>query len=150
MAIKRDRPYSQFNFQVTIKSGGKTVASGGFEKVSGLVPKTKPTGKRDGKAAKKEIVKITGINKATDVTLKRGVVGNTGALEQWLNDVRSGGKKRWDVVVMAQSNNPVVPKLKWTLKRARIIKHTSGPLNAKSNDVAIETMVISGEGIDLS
>lgn len=151
MAIRRDRPHSQFNFQVTIKAGGKTVASGGFERVSGLVAKKQPSPapKRGGTAAKKQIVKITGINKASDVTLKRGIVGGTSALNQWLDDVRDG-KKRWEIVVTAKSDVGAVPRLKWRLKRARIIKHTSGPFNAKSNEVAIETMVISGEGLDLS
>ena len=106
--------------------------------------------KTDRTAAKKRIIKITGMNKSTDVTLKRGVIGNVAALDQWLNEVRSGGKKRWDVIVTAQSEDGLAPIRRWTLKRARIIKHTVGPLNAKSNDVAIETIVISCEGIDLS
>ena len=34
-------------------------------------------------------MKITGLNKATDVTLKRGVIGSLN-LYQWLNDIRNG------------------------------------------------------------
>ena len=37
----------------------------------------------------------------------------------------------------------------WTLLRARIIKHTSGPLNAKGTDVAMEEMVLAYERLEM-
>ena len=37
----------------------------------------------------------------------------------------------------------------WRLLRARIVKHTSGPFNAKGNDVAMEEIVIAFERLEL-
>ena len=37
----------------------------------------------------------------------------------------------------------------WKLLRARIVKHTSGPFNAKANDVAIEEMVLAYERLEM-
>jgi hypothetical protein len=37
----------------------------------------------------------------------------------------------------------------WVLKRARIIKHTSGPLNAKGTDVAMEELVVAYERLEM-
>ena len=37
----------------------------------------------------------------------------------------------------------------WKLLRARIIKHTSGPFNAQSNDVAMEEIVLAYERLEL-
>jgi hypothetical protein len=37
----------------------------------------------------------------------------------------------------------------WKLLRARIIKHTSGPFNAKGSDVAIEEMVLAAERLEI-
>ncbi len=37
----------------------------------------------------------------------------------------------------------------WRLLRARIIKHTSGPLNAKGTDVAMEEMTLAYERLEL-
>ena len=37
----------------------------------------------------------------------------------------------------------------WKLLRARIIKHTSGPFNAKGSDVAMEEIVLAYERLEL-
>lgn len=37
----------------------------------------------------------------------------------------------------------------WKLLRARINKHTSGPLNAKGTDVAMEEMVLAYERLEM-
>jgi hypothetical protein len=37
----------------------------------------------------------------------------------------------------------------WKLLRARIVKHTSGPFNAKGSDVAIEEIVLAYERLEL-
>jgi hypothetical protein len=37
----------------------------------------------------------------------------------------------------------------WKLLRARIIKHTSGPLNAKGTDVAMEELVLAYERLEM-
>ena len=37
----------------------------------------------------------------------------------------------------------------WKLLRARIIKHVSGPFNAKGTDVAMEELVIANERVEL-
>ena len=38
----------------------------------------------------------------------------------------------------------------WKLIRARIIKHVSGPLNAKGTDVAMEELTIAYERLEMS
>ena len=37
----------------------------------------------------------------------------------------------------------------WKLLRARIIKHTSGPMNAKGTDVAMEELVVAYERLEM-
>jgi hypothetical protein len=39
--------------------------------------------------------------------------------------------------------------LTWKLLRARLIKHTSGPLNAKGTDVAMEELTLAYERLEL-
>ncbi len=94
------------------------------------------------------MTKIAGINKSTDITLKRGVV-STPELNAWLKDVREGKKKSRDITLVLQSEDRSKPARKWKLVRARIIKHTSGPLNAKGTDVAMEELVVSYEKLEL-
>ncbi len=46
---------------------------------------------RHGNEKEKNLRKITGLNKSTDVTLKRGVISSRN-LYQWLNDIRDGNR----------------------------------------------------------
>jgi phage tail-like protein len=148
MVIAKRHPYSQFNFVIHLGSGDAKAVHAGFQEVSGLElgAGTKVVARKA--PAKRRIVKITGINKSTDVTLKRGVI-SAPDLNAWLDEIRKHPNARRDIVVTLQSEDPSKPAQTWKLRRARIIKHTSGPLNAKGTDVAMEELVLSYERIDL-
>ena len=93
--------------------------------------------------------KITGLNKATDVTLKRGIVGSL-HLYQWLNQIRNGDAAGYrTVVIQLQNEDHSAVVMTWKLLRARIIKHTSGPFNAKGTDVAMEEITLAYERLEL-
>ena len=95
------------------------------------------------------IDKDHGMNKSTDITLKRGVISAEG-LNEWLDEIRATAESASrDIMITLQSEDPAKPPRRWKLLRARIIKHTSGPLNAKGTDVAIEELVLSFEGLEL-
>jgi phage tail-like protein len=94
------------------------------------------------------VTKITGLNKATDVTLKRGVIASS-ALQDWLDQIRKGRKGKNRTVTIAMQNKEHKTVRLWKLLRARIIKHISGPFNAKGTDVAIEELVIACERLEL-
>lgn len=85
--------------------------------------------------------KITGLNKSTDVTLKRGVIGARN-LHQWLNDIRDGNQNALRNVVVHLQDDHIAIVRTWKLMRARIIKHIGGPMNAKATDVAIEELTL--------
>ena len=48
-------------------------------------------------------------------------------------------------MIQLQNEDHTAVVLTWKLLRARIIKHTSGPLNAKGTDVAMEELVLAYE-----
>ena len=93
--------------------------------------------------------KITGLNKATDITLKRGVIGSLN-LYQWLNQIRNGDAAGYrTVVIQLQNEDHTAVVTTFKLLRARIIKHTSGPFNAKGTDVAMEELTLAYERLEL-
>ena len=96
-----------------------------------------------------KIFDITGLNKATDVTLKRGIIGSLN-LYQWLNQIRNGdqGALR-TVVIQLQNEDHTAVVQEWKLMRARIIKHVSGPFNAKGTDVAMEELTLAYERLEM-
>ena len=149
MAILRDRPYTQFNFLVDLGTGVTDTPAAGFQEVSGIGMEVTVTEYRNGNSRENSVMKITGLNKAADVTLKRGVIGSLD-LYQWLNEIRNGNQNSLRTVTIQLQNEDHTGVVQtWKLLRARIIKHTSGPFNAKGTDVAMEEMVLAYERLEM-
>ena len=150
MAILRERPYVQFNFLIDLGTGNTDGPEAGFQECSGIGMEVTVSEYRNGNAKENSVMKITGMNKATDVTLKRGVIGSLN-LYQWLNQIRNGDQSAYrTVVIQLQNEDHTAVVLEWKLLRARIIKHTSGPLNAKGADVAMEELVLAYERLEMA
>ncbi|MBK9796874.1 MAG: phage tail protein [Holophagaceae bacterium] len=149
MAIRRDRPYTEFNFLVDLGTGDTDGPEAGFQEISGLGQEVAVTEYRNGNSKENAVLKLTGLNKATDVTLKRGVIGSLG-LYNWLNDIRNGNQNALrTVTIMLQNEDHSGTVQTWKLLRARITKHTSGPFNAKGSDVAMEELVLTYERLEM-
>ncbi|MBP8250727.1 MAG: phage tail protein [Herpetosiphon sp.] len=149
MAVLRERPYVQFNFLVDLGNGNTDGPEAGFQEVSGIGMEVTVAEYRNGNERENSVRKITGLNKATDVTLKRGVIGSLN-LYQWLHQIRNGDQAAMRTVTIHLQNEDHTQVVQtWKLLRARIIKHTSGPLNAKGNDVAMEELVLAYERLEM-
>src|SRR5918997_6498281 len=86
MAVLRDRPYVQFNFLVDLGTGTTEGPEAGFQELSNIGMEVTVSEYRNGNSKENSVRKITGLNKATDVTLKRGVIGSLN-LYQWLDQI---------------------------------------------------------------
>ena len=149
MAELRDRPYVQFNFLVDLGTGSTDGPEAGFQECSNIGMEVTVAEYRTGNAKENSVRKITGLNKATDVTLKRGVIGSLN-LYKWLDDIRNGNQSaERTVTVHLQSEDHTKIVQTWKLLRARIIKHVSGPLNAKGTDVAMEELTLAYERLEM-
>jgi phage tail-like protein len=137
---------SSFNFEVEL--GDLGVA--GFQECSNIGMEVTVAEYRTGDMKENSVQKITGLNKSTDVTLKRGVIGKLD-LYKWLDGIRRGDQKDAlkTVVIHMKDETHSRAVLTWVLHRARIIKHVSGPLNAKGTDVAMEELTISYERLEM-
>jgi phage tail-like protein len=149
MAVQRDRPYVQFNFLVDLGTGNTDGPDAGFQEVSNIGMEVTVAEYRNGNEKENSVRKITGLNKATDVTMKRGVIGSL-SLYSWLNQIRNGDQNALrTITVQLQNEDHTQVVLTWKLLRARIIKHVSGPMNAKGTDVAMEELTISYERLEM-
>ena len=104
---------------------------------------------RPGNYAFNNVIKTAGLNKATDVTMKRGVIGSLD-LYKWLDDVRNGsnnGLRTVTIELKSEDRSSTVQT--WRLINARIMKHQSGPLSAKGTDVAMEELTLSYERLEM-
>jgi phage tail-like protein len=149
MATLRDHPYANFNFLVDLGTGTTEGVQAGFQECSDIGMEVTVIEYRNGNEKENSVRKITGLNKATDVTLKRGVIGSLD-LYSWLNDIRNGSQSAIrNVIVHLQNEDHTAIVQTWKLMRARIIKHISGPMNAKGTDVAMEELSIAYERLEM-
>jgi phage tail-like protein len=149
MAVQRDRPYVQFNFLVDLGTGNSDGPDAGFQEISNVGMEVTVAEYRNGNEKENSVRKITGLNKATDVTMKRGVIGSL-SLYGWLNQIRNGDQNALRTVTIQLQNEDHTQVVQtWKLLRARIIKHISGPFNAKGTDVALEELTLSYERLEM-
>lgn len=149
MAVPRNRPYVQFNFLVDLGTGNTEGPDAGFQEISNIGMEVTVAEYRTGNSKENSVQKITGLNKATDVTMKRGVIGSLN-LYQWLDQIRNGDQNALrTVTIHLQNEDHTAVVQTWKLLRARIIKHVSGPMNAKGTDVAMEELTIAYERLEM-
>lgn len=150
MAQYRETPYGVFNYLVNLGDGSEGEVQGGFSEVSGLNAEVTVAEYRNGNEPVNYVRKIPAINKAGDVTLKRGVIGADN-IYSWLDQIRGGDvTAKRDVVIKLKNEDPTSASavVTWKLVKAMPIKWTGPTLTAKGgSDVAMEELVLSVETI---
>jgi phage tail-like protein len=134
-------PLPVFHYQV--EWGG---TSAGFSEVSGLTMENQPIEYRDGLMKESSPVKMPGLQKFSNVTLKRGIVNGDNQFFEWLNSVALNKIERRDVTVslLNENHEPVVI---WKIKKAWPVKLEGPGLKAAGNEVAVESIEIAHEGL---
>lgn len=149
MAVERERPYPQFNFLVDLGTGETEGPNAGFQECSAISMEVPVVEYRNGNEKENEVRKITGPAKYADITLKRGLIG-TLDLYQWLSAIRDGDQHAFrNVRIQLQNEDHTQVVLTWKLLRARIVKYSCGPLNAKGKDVTIEELTLAYERLEM-
>jgi phage tail-like protein len=142
-------PYSQFNFNVLIGTDPGTGVNAGFQEISGLGREVHIAEYRGGNAQFNTPVKVPGSVKVSDVTCKRGLIGNLD-LSSWMDNLSNGTDDARPVVINLLSEDRQTTAQTWTLTNARLMKYTGPGVNGKGTDVAIEEFVLSVERIDIT
>jgi len=140
MAARFD-PYKNFKFRVEID--GINVA--GFCEVSGIGSEIEVIEYREG--GEDHTRKLPGLIKFTNVTLKRGMTDSRD-LYNWHRALLQGTlDRRTVVIVLLDDERKDVAR--WRLSDAFPQKYQGPRLNAKTSEVAIETLELCCEYIEL-
>jgi phage tail-like protein len=136
-------PFPKLHFLVDF--GGSTV---GFSEASGLTQEAAIIEYRDGSSPDFSMIKMPGIKKFNNVTLKRGMTNGNNEFFGWLNTIALNTVERRDVTIslLDEQHNP---KVVWKIKNAWPMKVDYGSVDAKSNDVAIESLELAIEGCEI-
>jgi phage tail-like protein len=139
----RKDPYRGFNFRVELDN--TSVAA--FRECTGLTTNRDPVDYREGTDAWLSVRKLPGLAKMTNITLKRGITDNKD-LWNWYKNILNGTDDRRNgaIVLQDEQHNDV---LRWNFQNGWICKWEGPSVNATSNDVAIESIEICHERIEL-
>ena len=144
--VYRDDPYVGHNFELVItgiSDDGRAV-KGSFAEVSGLEVDLTPIEYRNG-SEDITVRKIPGLKKFGAVTLKRGVLGDLG-MWNWVLAGMNGSVQRTEaaIILFDESRKEV---MRWNLRRVWPSKWTGPGFNAKNNEIAMETLELTHEGL---
>ena len=136
-------PLPKFRFEVKWDS---EVMS--FQEVSGLNVETQPIEYRAGGNTAFSVVKMPGLRKYGNVTLKKGVFRGDSKLWGWFTQIKMNTVQRKPVTI-SLLDEAGKPTMVWTLANAWPAKVTATDLKAQGNEVAVESIEIAHDGITI-
>jgi len=136
-------PLPKFYFQV--KLGDKEVS---FQEVSGLDVEAQIIEYRHGNSKEFSTIKMPGIKKSGNVTLKKGIFVKDNGFWDWFNKIKMNVIER-QTVVISLLDEEGKPTMVWTLKNAWPTKITGTDMKSDGNEIAVETIEVAHEGITI-
>jgi len=141
MAIEQ-YPLPVFHFNV--EWAGKRI---GFTEVTGLTQENQAIEYRDGSFPEYSSIKMPGLRKFSNITLKRGIVKGDNEFFGWLNTVKLNKVERRDLVI-SLLNEEHAPVMVWKVHNAFPVKVEGPQLKATGNEIAIESIELAHEGLE--
>lgn len=136
-------PLPKFHFQV--EWGGKRL---GFTEVTGLNVETDVVEYREGVSPEFSKIKMPGLKKYPNITMKRGTMKKDNDFYEWWKTIALNTVERRDMII-SLLNEKHEPVMAWKVNNAWPLKVQSTDLKADGNEVAIETIEIVHEGMEI-
>ena len=133
-------PLPKFYFSVTLGADDKV----SFQEVDGLESETQVIEYRHGNSPIYAPIKMPGLAKVGNVTMRKGIFVNNNKFWAWYSEIKLNTIARRTVVVnlLDETGNP---KMVWTLNNAFPTKVTGTDLKSEGNEVAVESIEIAYE-----
>lgn len=136
-------PLAKFHFAVDW--GGTNIS---FTEVTGLEISTDVIEHRHGASPDFSKMKMPGMRKFSNITLKRGTFKSDNEYYAWINSTRQTEVERRTITISLLDETGA-PAVTWKVKNAFPVKVQSTDLKADGNEVAIETLEIAHEGLTI-
>jgi phage tail-like protein len=133
-------PLPKFYFTVAL-DGDTAVA---FQEVDGLDSETQPIEYRHGNSPVFYPIKMPGLGKVGNVTLRKGIFVNDATFWEWYNAIKLNTIAR-KTVTISLLDETATPKRTWTLNNAWPTKITGTDLKSEGNEVAVESVEVAFE-----
>lgn len=129
-------------FYFTVQLGDDNTVS--FQEVDGLESETQSIEYRHGNSPIFYPIKMPGLGRVGNVTMRKGIFVNDDKFWQWYDEIKMNTIARRTLVVslLDEEGNP---KMTWTLNNAWPTKITGTDLKSEGNEVAVESIEIAFE-----
>ena len=139
-------PIPKFRFEVNLGSGLDNVE---FQEVTGLDVESAIIEYRKGESRVFSPIKMPGIGKHGNLTLKKGVFVKDNTFWEWYKKISNNEIANGTITIkLLEEGGKVV--MQWLLHNALPIKITGTDLKSTGNEVAVEAIEIGHEGLTIS
>ena len=135
-------PLPKFYFSVTGLNGKTDPVP--FQEVTGLSSETTPIEYRHGDSKSFYPIKMPGLGKVGNVTMRKGIFAKDTNLFTWFDAIKLNTIERSTIVINLLDETGQ-PAMTWTLNNAFPIKITGTDLKSQGNEVAVESIDIAFE-----
>ena len=139
-------PMPKFRFSVDWGTIQQNIA---FQEVSGLEAETQIIEYRASNSPEFSTIKMPGIAKYGNVTMKRGIFVKDNSFWSWYDQIKMNTIARQTVTIKLLDENGA-PTMTWVLKNAWPTKVSGTDLKSDGNEVAVDTIEIAHEGLTIS
>jgi phage tail-like protein len=135
-------PFAQFNFRLELDG----VTRGGFTEVSGLTTEQDVIEYREGNEIARAR-KLPGLTKYSNIVLKAGMISDFALWDWRLTTIEGHTERRSGSIVLMDEFRKDV--MRWNFVDGWICKWEGPTLNSTANEIAVETLEICHEGLEL-
>lgn len=120
-----------------------------FQEVSGLDAETQIIEYRHGNSPEFSTIKMPGLQKVGNVTMKKGVFPSDKVFFDWYDKIKMNTIERNDVTIKLLDESGK-PTMVWVLKNAWPCKISSSDIRSEGSEVAIESIELAYETLSIS
>ncbi len=138
-------PLPKFYFSVTLGDDDSV----SFQEVDGLDSETQVIEYRHGNSPVFYPIKMPGLGKVGNVTMRKGIFVNDNRFWDWYNEIKLNTIARRTVTIslLDEEGNP---RMTWTLNNAWPTKITGTDLKSEGNEVAVESVEVAYETLTVT
>ncbi|AIR70725.1 phage tail protein [Dickeya fangzhongdai] len=142
-------PMPKFHFEVKWDGGAGASMVASFQEITGLDIEAQIIEYRAGNSPVFSTIKMPGIIKSGNVTLKKGIFVKDNNFYDWFSKIKMNTIARTAVTInlLDESGSPAMT---WKLKNAWPTKVSGTDLKSDGNEVAVETIELAHEGLEVA
>ena len=138
-------PLPKFHFLVKWDPGVRA----GFTEVTGLDMQIEAIEYREGSSPEYSKIKMPGMRKFSNITLKRGTVAGDSDFYKWVQNINLDAAVERRDITISLLDETHAPVMSWKAKQAFPVKLAASDLKSDGNEVAIESIELAHEGLSL-